>query len=232
VTGNTATLSGTANPNGTTAIGWFRYSETKPMACDDMFGTRVPAMDGLPLGGGTMDRPLTLAVQGLRPNTKYTFCAIASNMGGAAFGALQEFTTTSAPPIAKTISADVEGTTVTFKGTVNPNGSPSTAAFRYGASNPGTCSFGFGTKVPSVAVDIAPGFTDVPVTQTATDIRPGTYYACLFSQNFAGDGPGEVITFTVEGAQMGCGCSSGLEGAGASGVLAIAMLLWSRRRRH
>ncbi|MER2562493.1 MAG: hypothetical protein ABTQ32_17345 [Myxococcaceae bacterium] len=232
VTGNTATLSGTANPNGTTAIGWFRYSETKPAACDDMFGTRVPAMDGLPLGGGTMDRPLTLAVQGLRPNTKYTFCAIASNMGGAAFGSLQEFTTTSAPPIAKTISADVEGTSVTFKGTVNPNGSPSTAAFRYGASNPGTCSFGFGTKVPSVAVDIAPGFTDVPVTQTATHIRPGTYFACLFSQNFAGDGPGEVITFTVEGAQMGCGCSSGLEGAGASGVLAIAMLLWSRRRRH
>jgi len=232
VQGAGATLNGTVNPNGTAATGWFRYADVKPMACDDQFGTRVPAMGGLALGAGSTEAPATLAVTSLRPNTKYFFCAVASNMGGAAFGALQEFTTTSAPPIARTVSIEPQGDgTVIFKGTVNPNGSPSTAAFRYGASNPGTCSFGFGTRVPTTAIDVAPGFTDVPLTQVATDIRPGTYFGCLFSQNFAGDGPGEVVTFTVEGAQMGLGCSSGLEGAGASGVLAVVMLLLSRRRR-
>jgi YHS domain-containing protein len=232
IVGTSATVNGTVNPNGTTATGWFRYAEVKPTSCDDMFGTRVPAMGGMTLGAGTTAAPYTLALSGLRPNTKYFFCAVASNMGGAAFGDLQEFQTTSAPPIAKTVSIEPQADgTVVFKGTVNPNGSASTAAFRYGASNPGTCSFGFGTRVPSVAVDVPAGFTDVPLTQVASDVRPGTYFGCLFSQNFAGDGPGEVITFTVEGAKMGCSCSTGLEGMGASGVLAIAILLWSRRKR-
>ncbi|MDP3233571.1 MAG: hypothetical protein Q8N26_12400 [Myxococcales bacterium] len=232
VIGTSATVSGTVNPNGTTATGWFRYADVMPTSCDDLFGTRVPAMGGMTLGAGTAAAPYTLAISGLRPNTKYFFCAVASNMGGAAFGALQEFQTTSAPPIAKTVSIEPQADgTVVFKGTVNPNGSASTAAFRYGASNPGSCTFGFGTRVPTVAIDVPAGFTDVPLSQVASDIRPGTYFGCLFSQNFAGDGPGEVVTFTVEGAKMGCSCSTGLEGMGTNGVLAIALLLWSRRKR-
>ena len=46
----TATLVGTANPNGDAATGWFRYSTTNPATCDDMFGTRVPASGGTDLG--------------------------------------------------------------------------------------------------------------------------------------------------------------------------------------
>ncbi|MBL8923833.1 MAG: hypothetical protein JNJ54_33565 [Myxococcaceae bacterium] len=229
--GSSVTLNGSANPNGTAATGWFRYDATRPTSCDDSFGTRVPAMDGLPLGAGRTPRAMTLSVQGLRANTKYFFCAIASNMGGAAFGQVEEFQTPQAPPTARTISIEPQADgSVVFTGAVNANGSPTSAAFRYGSANPGTCSFGFGTRVPVSAVDIPPGHTEVPFTQVAADVRPGTYYGCLFAQSFAGDGPGEVVQFTVGGgATQGCNCSTGLEGSGALGVMALAALLARRR---
>lgn len=40
---STATLNGSANPNGATTTGWFRYSTTNPGSCNDTFGTRTPS---------------------------------------------------------------------------------------------------------------------------------------------------------------------------------------------
>jgi len=232
--GTSLTLNGAANPNGTAAIGWFRYSDTKPTACDDQFGTRVPAMDGTNLGAGMASQPFSLAVSGLKAATKYFYCAVASNLGGAAFGSIQEFTTEQVPPTAKTLSIEVQPDgLVVFRGSVNTNGTISTASFRYGNSDPGTCSFGFGTRLPNLAVEIPAGFTDVPFEQTANDIKPGTYFGCLLAQNFAGDGRGEIVSFTVPGETqaMGCNCSTGFDGSSALAIAIVALGWLAGRRR-
>jgi hypothetical protein len=69
-------LNGSADPNGNTATGWFRYSTTSPGTCNDTFGTRAPASGGTRLGAGTARRShYGQAIAGLAPATTYYFCA-------------------------------------------------------------------------------------------------------------------------------------------------------------
>ncbi len=91
-------LNGSANPNGLLTSGWFRYSTTDPVTCDDTFGTRAPLSGGTSLGSGTSVQPYAQTVTGLSPETTYYFCAIASNFEGMTFGAVLSFTTTNITP--------------------------------------------------------------------------------------------------------------------------------------
>jgi hypothetical protein len=87
----TATLRGSADPNGAAATGWFRYSTTNPGSCNDNFGTRSPATGGTALGSGTAAVAYSRAISNLIGGRLYFFCAIASNSGGIGFGAVQSF---------------------------------------------------------------------------------------------------------------------------------------------
>jgi hypothetical protein len=91
VVGAAATLSGSANPNGATTTGWFRYSTINPGTCSDSFGTRVPASGGTSLGSGSAAVGYTQPVSGLTPGVTYYYCAIAQNSGGTGFGAVYLF---------------------------------------------------------------------------------------------------------------------------------------------
>ena len=97
ITLSSATLHGSANPNGASATGWFRYSATNPGSCDDVFGTRVPTSGGTSLGSGNSPVSYSNSISGLISSTTYYYCAIASNSGGIGFGAIVSFTT-AAPP--------------------------------------------------------------------------------------------------------------------------------------
>jgi hypothetical protein len=96
----TATLNGSANPNGATSTGWFRYATTNPGTCDDTFGTRAPSSGGTALGSGTTSVNFNRAVSGLSVNTTYYFCALASNAGGTSTGSVLSFTTADVAPSA------------------------------------------------------------------------------------------------------------------------------------
>lgn len=100
VTSSSATLNGSANPNGGLTTGWFRYSSTNPGSCDDTFGTRAPFSGGTDLGSGTSDVAYSRSIFSLSPNTTYYYCAIASNSGGTGLGSIVSFTTPQAPPSA------------------------------------------------------------------------------------------------------------------------------------
>ncbi len=89
VSGGSVTLGGTANPNGSPTVGWFRYATTSPGSCDDAFGTRAPGSGGTAVGAGTADAPFSQALS-LAPGTYYG-CALASNAGGTATGELTTF---------------------------------------------------------------------------------------------------------------------------------------------
>ncbi len=198
VTSTAATLNGTANPNGTAATGWFRYSATDPGTCSDSFGTRAPASGGSALGAGTSGVAFAQAISSLLPGTTYYYCAIASNTAGTAFGSVLNFTTPAAQPVVTTNAATLVTTsTATLNGTANPGGAATTGWFRYSTTSPGTCNDTFGTRAPSTGgTALGSGNSAVAFSEALTGLTDNTtYYYCAIAQNTIGTGFGTVMQF-------------------------------------
>lgn len=83
----TATLNGSANPNGASTSGWFRYA-TSPGTCNSTFGT---ATASTALGSGSAAVNHSKALTGLTVGQIYYFCAVASNSAGTTYGAVRYF---------------------------------------------------------------------------------------------------------------------------------------------
>jgi MYXO-CTERM domain-containing protein len=245
VLADSATLQGTVNPNGTDSVGWFRLGDVDPGtgACDDTYGKRVPEMGGSMVGAGAMPVPFSQAATGLEPNKTYYYCAAASNLGGASFGAVMSFTTAAAPPIVTTLAPEVTGAgEATLNGSANPNGSKTSVWFRFDVTDPGACNDTFGARVPDPdGKDIGEDRLDVTFSETLSGLAAGTYYVCAIGSNSAGLGFGEVMTFEMkEGGTTpppppaeDCGCRmvSNRNGSGVVAVIAVALLALRRRRR-
>jgi Cellulase (glycosyl hydrolase family 5) len=86
VTGTSATLNGTVNPEGAATSYHFEYGTTTA------YGTSVPVPDG-PAGSGTSDVPVSVAISGLAPSTAYHYRLVASNADAGAAGLDAMFTT-------------------------------------------------------------------------------------------------------------------------------------------
>ncbi len=100
LTSTSATLNGTANPNGDATGGWFRYDSVSPGEnCNDTFGTKT---DVSLLGAGTSDVAYNQPIAGLTSGSTYYYCAIAANGGGVGLGSVMSFTT-------PTVLADTDG---------------------------------------------------------------------------------------------------------------------------
>jgi len=111
LTPTTATLMGTATPNGSATRGWFRLDTTDPGSCDDTFGSRYPSSGDVDLGAGDIGVPFEATASDLAAKTSYFYCALAANDGGLAVGEVVSFTTP-APPV----SPPEEQPTVTVDG--------------------------------------------------------------------------------------------------------------------
>nr|MDQ3037517.1 fibronectin type III domain-containing protein [Myxococcota bacterium] len=241
VDGTSATIAGTADPNGSAAIGWFRYGDFDPGACDDAFGSRAPMVEGIALGAGTEAAAYTAPLTGLEPSTTYYYCAAASNLGGASFGEVLSFTTDALPPVVRTVEPVVGMMgAVTLGGAADPRGAESTGWLRYGAVDPGACDDSFGTRAPAVGgTMLGAGRAEVAFSEAIAELAPGTYYVCAIASNEGGIAFGEVMSFeVVEGDVVtggGCGCRVGSRSSGASGMMlalvALALIAVRRRRR-
>ncbi len=198
---SSATLNGSANPNGTTATGWFRYSTTSPGICSDSFGVRTPVSGGSSLGSGTSSVNYAQGVSGLSVNTTYYYCAIASNLGGTSTGAVQSFTTQNytAPSVTTNVASAITQTTATLNGSANPNGNSATGWYRYSTTNPGTCTDAFGTRAPVSSGDaLGAGTSSVAYNEGITGLTANTaYYVCAIASNAGGTGVGNVQSFTT-----------------------------------
>jgi hypothetical protein len=227
VEGSTATLNGSVSPNGTVATGWFRYVETRPDTCDDVFGTRVPGSGGMDLGSVTTPQSWSVGLTSLKAKKTYFYCAVASNMGGAGFGAIESFTTRAAPPIVgKVTSSIAEDGTVTFATTVNANGSATTASFRYDLNSLAFCGSLVGRGLPSEGFTLPEGYDEVRLSAEARNLAPGNYGVCVSATNAAGSTVSEIVSLTVTKNAGGCGCSS-LDGA----AVLVALIALTLRRR-
>lgn len=201
VTNTTATINGSANPNASGTVGWFRYGTVNPGTCDDAFGTRVPAVSGgASLGSGTSPVSYSRSLTGLTPGTTYYACAIAISFPGNGFGDPVPFSTTAAPVAFAINPAPITGTAATLNGTVNPGSLDTVAWFRYNTTSPGTCNDTFGTRLPAsggVAITASNTFADVSQAITATLTPGATYYVCVLASNALGQSVSAVKSFST-----------------------------------
>jgi MYXO-CTERM domain-containing protein len=196
VTPNTATLNGSANPNGDATTGWFRYATASPGTCNDTFGTRAPAAGGSPVGSGVTSVAFSQAISGLVPLTTYYYCAIGQNSVGTSVGAVLSFTTPSLPTVATLAATPVTAMSATLNASVNAHGFSTTASFRYSTVDPGICTTTFGAATPSAAV--GSGTTPVNTSQVLLLLAPATtYYFCVIAQSAVGTSFGDVLSFTT-----------------------------------
>jgi hypothetical protein len=199
VSGSSATLSATANPNHGAATGWFRYATSHPGTCSDLFGSRAPAVGGVELGAGASPVPFSQTVAGLLTDTTYYYCAVVSNAAGTGFGAVQSFTTSVAPVVTTVSVRATSHTTAQLEGSADPRGAASTGWFRYATVHPGACDDLFGTRAPgSGGTVLGSGNGPVAFNASVIGLAPATvYYACAIASSAAGTGFGEVQSFTT-----------------------------------
>jgi MYXO-CTERM domain-containing protein len=198
ITSSGATLNGSGNPQGTSAQGWFRYSNADPGVCSDSFGTRVPSSSYVNLGAGYGMTPYSQSIGSLLPSTKYYYCAIVYNGYGYAYGSVQSFTTPAMPPTVNTgYASSLTRTTGVLNGSSNPGGDATTAWFRYSTTSPGTCNDSFGTRAPAMGASaVGSGTSTASFSQPVTGLTANTtYYFCAIAQNSLGQVFGSVQTF-------------------------------------
>ncbi len=196
ITGSSATLVGEATPNGTPAVGWFRYSTSSPGTCNDSFGTRSPATGGTNLGSDFAPVPYTVDGVGLQPATRYYVCALAENTVGLNVGEPVSFITPAPPLVVTAPITDLAAREATLTGRVTPRGAVTTARFRTSTSHPGTCDDSFGSVVGEQLV--GSGDAEIPFTHVLTGLLPGTtYHTCAIAQNSEGTAFGAVISFVT-----------------------------------
>ena len=137
---NSATVNGTANPNGSATNANFEYGLTTG------YGNTTPVQS---LGSG--NSPVSIGgggVTGLACGSVYHFRATATNAGGTSVGSDATFTTAACPPptVVTGIATGISRTGATLNGTANPNGAATTAYFEYGR----TVSYGTTTPVQTL----------------------------------------------------------------------------------
>jgi probable HAF family extracellular repeat protein len=181
VSTNSATLNGTVNPNGWPSTAWFQWGTTTS------YGNLNSVTD---LGSGTNALSLSAALAGLTPNVTYHFRVAATNDNGLAYGSDQSFTTLGLPQVSTLPATAVSTNSATLKGTVNPNGWPTTAWFQWGT----TTSYGNLT----LATDLSSATTALPLYAPLAGLTPGvTYHFRIAATNDYGLAYGSDQSFTT-----------------------------------
>src|ERR1019366_3682813 len=165
-------LYGGINPNGTNGWAWFRWGNA-----DAITNTTTPIDYG-----GTDNNVFTNLLTGLLPNTLYSFILVASNSSSYVESAVQSFTTIPLPPTVSTGAVSfVSATSVILNGSVNPEGTPTTAWFRWGIST------NYGNLAPSPAYVFASDTSGDAFAALLTNLHPATvYHYQLFGTNSSG----------------------------------------------
>jgi hypothetical protein len=180
-----ATLSGTVNAHGSSTTAYFEWGTTTS------YGTTTFTQN---VGSGTTAVPYSVSLGGLACATTYHYRADATNTGGPGFGGDQSFTTTSCPVTAPTVTTSaatgVGRTVATLSGTVNPNGSSTTAYFEWGTTT------GYGTT--TFTQNVGSGTTAVPYSVSLGSLACATtYHYRADATNGGGPGFGGDLSFST-----------------------------------
>ena len=176
-----AKLNGSLDPHGLATTVYFEYGTTTSYGLSSAAQSQT----------GNTYRNITTNINGLSRNTTYHFRMVATNSAGTRRGGDKTFTTLSTgPPVVSTVSAtNVESSSATLNGFLNPNGLTTTFYFEYGT----TTSYGFSTAHQS-----ATGNTYRLITANINGLSAGTtYHFRIVATNSAGARVSIDRTFTT-----------------------------------
>ncbi len=196
LTATGATLNGTVNnENNTSSTVTFCYKTSAFTTCSG--ATSVTATQS-PVTGASAT-PVSYALTGLAPNTKYYFQVKAVSTGNAytVYGSVLTFTTLLAPTATTDAATNVTATRATLNGTVNNENNPSTTVtFCYKTSTFSTCS---GATSVTATQSPVTGGSATPVSYALTGLTPNTEY--FFRVEAVGGGEtvysSSVLNFTT-----------------------------------
>jgi hypothetical protein len=184
VTGSTAVLNASVNPNGDSATVTFEYGLTSAYG--------MTTTGTVPLGLAAT--PVTATVTGLTSGTTYHYAVEATNSTGETTGSDQTFMTAaavvsgSAPTATTGTATNVTAASATLNGTVNPNGAATTVTFNYGL----TSGYGMTATVGAIGSGTSP----VAVNAGVASLLSGTlYHFQVTGSNSQGVTPGGDQTF-------------------------------------
>ena len=176
---NSATLSGTVNPEGANTGSWFNWG----LSTNYGNVTTTNTFAGLTVSTNI----ITLSNLSL---ATYHFQIVATNANGTNYGADQSFSITE-PPLVTTLPATVNGNSATLNGTVNPQGLNSGSWFNWGL----TTNYGNVTATNTFAV----GYSLSTNTITLSSLSPGTYHFQIVATNADGTNYGSDQSFSITG---------------------------------
>jgi hypothetical protein len=212
VLGTSATLSGSLEPNGFDTHYWFEYGPPS-----NEYGLSTTHQDAGAQASG--EKPVSLPVTGLEPNTLYYYRLATENTFGVTLGGGESFTTEAIPPVIGPplpVSA-ITRVTATIAAGINPEKSATTWRILYGETS------AYGERSPEL--DIGEGLGEQPVRFGLEGLRPDTtYHYEVQVSNQAGTvtGPDEAFTTappTPPGALTGAASNVTLTTATVAGTI-------------
>jgi len=185
ISGTGATLLGTVNPRGAATQMWFEWGTDPGLATSNTTPTRSA-------GSGTVDVALSEAVAGLTPGTTYYFRTVSGGVGGSSRGSIVSFVTPRLPTV--TTSGVSISQIIVAGGTATPNGTATTAWFRYGTN--ATLS----TFTETLHRSIGSGNSPISLQEQLIGLSPfTTYYVAAVASNVGGTALGGIVSFTTGG---------------------------------
>jgi hypothetical protein len=189
-----ALLTGTINPDGSSAVTYSFSYGTSPTQLDH---STAPSSQAPGTTAALVSAPLT----GLTATTTYYFQLVASFNGESYSGPVQTFNTPTAPPSVITGAAShVTNQAVKVSGAVNPDGAKTTYLVEFGTSK----QYGYSSKaapvsLPSSKVPVSVVLSSkVPVSVVLGGLQPQTtYHYRLVATSAGGTAVGADRTFTT-----------------------------------
>jgi hypothetical protein len=184
VLSTSATFNGSLEPNGFDTHYWFEYGP------QGLLGSSTTHEDAGAQASG--EKPVSLPVTGLEPNTTYYYRLAAENtFGVTASGGLEVFTTPALPPMLAPPQpvSGITRVTATIAAGINPEKSATTWRVLYGETS------AYGEHTPELL--IGEGLGEQPVRVGLEGLRPDTtYHFAVQVSNPAGTvtGPDEAFT--------------------------------------
>ena len=181
VTVTSATLNGTADPNGRATTWYFEYGTSTS------YGSKTAEKDA---GAGTSTLDVSAAVSGLAHGRVYHYRLVAVSDAGTSRGADRTFSTTTAPTAVTGSASSVAPTSAKLNGTVTANAQATTWYFEYGTTT------AYGSK--TAAKSAGSGTNAVKVSASLTHLKTTTtYHYRLVATNGSGTAIGSDRNFST-----------------------------------
>jgi hypothetical protein len=200
----TATLNGTVNPDGVQLTEChFEYTDDADFQANGFTNaTNIPCSpDAASIPADSSDHSVSADASGLAADTTYHFRLLAANADGTVNGGERTFTTPQALVVTTGDATNLDQTTATLNGTVNPLGAEVTDCHFDYTDDTDFQANGFTNAQPaSCAETVGSGTSDVPVHADLTGLSGSTlYHFRLQATNANGTVAGSDRTLTTPG---------------------------------